>query len=315
MACCGRAAKLEGAPPQRSGSQEVNATAPAIAAASPRAWVDAAAVNEQHVLNDEDRLPLRYRVHKVDNKGDVVREVIESREGNIARLIGRNAAPLSPEENGAERERLEGILASPGDFLRREQRDRASRRYALELIQSMPEAMLWSYTPGQPQMPNVHAAQVVLDFLPNPAFKPPSLVTEGLAGVAGRIWIDSESRCPLRIEGRILHPINYGWGGMLARVSEGGTIAFEQGKVEQGKVEQGKVEQGKAADGTAEGDSPGSRRWLYTRVSEHLTLREVMVHTVRQNTEMNIFDVQRLPTLPTYQDAVRTLLAMPVATR
>ena len=235
-------------------------------------------------------MPLRYRVHKVDARGDVVREVIESREGNVARLIGRNAAPLSAEEDKAERARLEGILASPGEFLNREQRDRASRRFALELIQNMPAAMLWSFTPAQPQPANARGPQVVLDFTPDPAFKPPTLVTDGLTGIAGRIWIDAGSHCITRIEGHILHPVNFGWGGMLARISSGGTIGFEQ-------------------------EMAGDARWLYSRLSEHIVIREMMVHTVHQDAEMNVFDVQHLPALPTYQEAIRALLAIPVPTR
>lgn len=261
-----------------------------LPAGSPRPWIEAARENQRHILTDEDLVPLRYRVHKVDARGDVVREVIESREGNVARLIGRNAAPLSVEENSAERSRLEGILASPGDFLNREQRDRASRRYALELIEQMPGAMLWSFTPGQPQPANAHGPQVVIDFTPDPAFKPPTLVTEALTGIAGRLWIDAGSHCITRIEGHILRPVNFGWGGMLARVSSGGTIAFEQGVV-------------------------ADARWLYSQVSEHIVIREVMVHTVHQDAEMNVFDVQRLHALPTYEEAVRTLLAIPVPTR
>lgn len=257
---------------------------------SPRTWVDAASENQQHILADEDRLPLRYRVHKVDAKGDVVREVIESREGNVARLIGRKAAPLSVEENQAERSRLEGILASPGEFLRREQRDRAARRYALELIRNLPGAMLWSFTPGQPQPPDAHGTQVVLDFAPDPAFKPPTLVTEGLTGIAGRLWIDAQSRCVTRLEGKILHPVNFGWGGMLARISGGGTMAFAQ-------------------------ENTGGGRWLYSQISEHIAIREMLVRTVHEDAELNVFDVQRLPALPTYEEAIRTLLAMPVPTR
>lgn len=257
---------------------------------SPRAWVEAAGENQKRILADEDRLPVRYRVHKVDAKGDMVREVIETREGNVARLIGRNAAPLSAEENKAERSRLEGILASPDQFLSREGRDRASRRYALELIGDMPRAMLWSYTPGQPQPPNARGTQVVLDFIPDPAFQPSTLVTEGLTGIAGRVWIDAGSGCLTRVEGKILHPVNIGWGGVLARVSGGGTLAFEQ-------------------------EAIGEGRWLYARLIEHIVIREVLVRTVHEDAELNIFDVQHMPTLPTYGDAIRTLLAIYVPTR
>ena len=283
-------------------------TAPAqvpMPAGFPRTWADAAAANEVRILDEEDRQPLRYRIHKVDNRGDVVREVIESREGNVARIIGRNAAPLSPEEDKAERDRLEGILSLPADFLSHEQRDRASHRFAVDLIKAMPVAMLWSYTPGQPQLPPAHttrtasqiasqiasrtAPQIVIDFTPDPGYKPPTLVTEGLTGISGRVWIDVQSHIVLRIEGQILHPVNFGWGGMLARISEGGTLAFEQ-------------------------QDTGEGRWLYSRLSEHIILREVLVHVVHQNAEINVFDTQHLPTLPTYQDALRALLALSVPT-
>lgn len=279
------AVQLAAAPPPRA-----TAGASAMPAGSPRAWVDTAAENQQHILAGEDRQPLRYRVHKVDAKGDVVREVIESREGNVARLIGRNAGPLTTEENKAERDRLEGILASPGDFLGREQRDRTSRRYALELINGMPGAMLWSFAPGQPQPPNARETQVVIDFTPDPAFNPPTLVTDALTGIAGRLWIDAESHCITRIEGHILHPVNFGWGGLLARINGGGTLAFEQ-------------------------EEAGGGRWLYSRLSEHIVIRAMMLHTVHEDAEMNVFDVQRLPSLPTYQDAIHALLAIPVSTR
>ncbi len=259
-------------------------------AGSPRTWIDAAGENQLHILAMEDRQPLRYRVHKVDARGDVVREVIESREGNVARLIGRNAAPLTAEENQAERDRLEGILASPGEFLNREQRDRASRRYALELIHTIPGAMLWSFTPGQPQPPNVPETQVVIDFTPDPAFKPPTLVAEALTGIAGRLWIDAGSHCITRIEGHTLRPVNFGWGGLLARISSGGTLGFEQ-------------------------ENTGDGRWLYSRLREHLLIREMMLRTVHEDAELNVFDVQRLPSLPTYQDAIHALLAIPVPTR
>ncbi len=285
------AGSLAGAAPQgRPGGANSAASAGLPPSGVPQGWVEAAGENQRRILADEDRLPLRYRVHKVDARGDVVREVIESSSGNVARLIGRNAAPLTAEEDKAERARLEGILAAPGDFLNREGRDRASHRYALELIAIMPRAMLWSFTPGQPQPANAHRAQVVIDFTPDPAFKPPNMVAEALTGIAGRLWIDAQSRCVTRVEGHILHPVNFGWGGMLARISSGGTLAFEQTEA-------------------------GEGRWLYSRLSEHLVVREVLVHTVHQDAEINVFDAQRLPTLPSYGDAIHALLAIPVPTR
>ncbi len=203
---------------------------------APVRWAEAASATEEHIVNYDRSNPLRYRVRRIDAKGEVVREIIESKEGSVARLIGRNGQTLTAEENAAERERLGDILNSPEGFLRRAHRDEGSRTYATELLHSMSKAMLWSYTPGQPQLPGAHGVAVVLDFKPDPAFHPPSLVAEGLTGIAGRVWIDAASHCVTRIEGRVLHPVDFGWGGFLARIKEGGTIELEQSKAGAGST-------------------------------------------------------------------------------
>ncbi len=261
-----------------------------LPAGPPRAWIEAAAANQDHLITNDEAAPLRYRVRKIDAKGDMTREEIESREGSVARLIQRNGGPLTVAEDSAERERLSDILASPSAFLERRQRSRAARGYARELIHAIPQAMLWSYAPGQPQPGGAHGLQVAVDFTPDPSYKPPTVVTEALKGIAGRVWIDAQSHCVTRVEGRVLRPVDFGWGGLLARVSEGGTVLFEQMAV-------------------------GEHRWFFSRLSEHVVIREVLIHTVKENVEMTAWDAHLLPSPVSYQEAIHTLLAMPVPTR
>ena len=255
-----------------------------------RAWADTAAAAQEHILQTDGEIPLMYRVRKTDARGDSTRVTLESRDGAVARTIERNGQPLTPEEDGAERERLTDIEHDPESFLKRHKRDRAGREYALELVRALPGAMLWSYSPGQPQLPHATAPQVVLDFTPDPNFRPPTLVTEGLTGIAGRVWIDAASGCVLRIQGTILHPVDFGWGGMLAKVSQGGTIALEQAQA-----------------------APG--RWLYTHLTMHLSVREMLIHTVAENMESSASDAKPLPHPISVQEAVQQLLALPVTSR
>lgn len=253
-------------------------------------WAEAAAGNENHILNYDGTELLRYKVHRVDAKGEVLRQVIESKEGSVARLIARSGQPLTAEENSAERDRLQSILDHPDAFLRRVRRDEGGRTYATELIRSMPKAMIWTYAPGQPQIPGFAGSAVVLDFKPDPNFKPPSLITEGLTGIAGRVWIDSATHCALRMEGHSLHQLDFGWGGILARIREGGYVEFEQRQV-----------------------SP--QRWLYSHLTERITIREVMVHTVQENVDLKVGEVEPLPSPISFRQAVQMLLALPVSTR
>lgn len=230
---------------------------------------------------------MRYLLRKVDRRGDTTREVIESAQGNVARLIQRDGKPITAAEDSAERERLNSILTSPRDFLKHQQRDAgAARSYALQLIKLMPSATLYTYTPGQPQPPGSMSRQVVIDFRPDPAFHPPTMVSELLTGLAGRVWVDARTGTMTRMQADVLRSVNFGWG-VVARIYPGGHIEFEQTLVD-------------------------GKRWAYSRLDENITVREVMLRTVNDKTKMSAWDFHLLPAPISFQDAVRTLLAQQI---
>ncbi len=262
---------------------------PDVGASTPQSWADAAAASEERIIEDDGSFPLRYRIRKVDSKSDTTRDVIESRQGAVARLVQRNGRPVTATEDAAERERLNAMLDSPSDFARHHKRDNAARSYAIELVRQMPRAMIFSFAPGQPQRSNFASPQVVIDCTPNPSYRPPTLIDQALTGIQGRIWIDRKTMRVLRVEGRVLHAVDFGWG-MLARVYTGCTIEFEQANA-------------------------GGDRWAYSHLREDITVREMMVKTVQQRAQMDAADFQILPAPVNYQEAIRILLATPVPLR
>jgi hypothetical protein len=259
------------------------------AAGSPADWAEAATRNELRIIDEVASYPVRYRQRKVDDRGDTTREIIESAQGSVARLVARNGNALTAAEDAAERQRLKEALNSPEEFSRHHKRDRQTRDMIVQLVREMPSAMIFSYAPGQPQL-GQGARQVVLDLKPNPAFRPPTLISDLLTGFAGRIWIDAKTKTLLRAEGHVLKPIHVGWGGMVANIFPGGTVEFEQ-------------------------SDSGNNRWVFTQADEHLTLRELMVRTVPFNSKVASTDFRPLPGPVSYQDAIRMLLAEPLATR
>jgi hypothetical protein len=269
----------------------VNAQAPSEAQTplpqgTPRSWIDAAEKSELVIIQDDDH-PIRYRLRKIDRKGDTTREVIESAQGNVARMIERDGKPLSAEQDAAERDRLNDILKSPQDYLKHEERGSAARNYSVQLLKLMPAAMIYTYVPDQPQPPGSPSRQIVIDFRPEPAFHPPTMISEVLTGLAGRIWIDSRTHTMTRVEAHVLRPVNFGWG-VVAKIYPGGSIELEQ----------------KLVDG---------KRWVFSQMDEDLTIRAVMLHTVTDKTRMTAWDFKLLPAPMSFQDAVRTLLATPAA--
>jgi hypothetical protein len=161
--------------------------------------------------------------------------------------------------------------------------------YTAQLLRLMPRAMIYSYTPGQPQPAGANAPQVVLDFQPDPAFHPPTMVSEVLTGLAGRVWLDARTGVMTRIEGKVLRPVNFGWG-IIAKVYPGGTVEFEQASID-------------------------GRRWAYTHVAERATMREMMVRTSTTKIEMTAWGFKLLPKPMSVQEAVHALLTMPVPTQ
>jgi hypothetical protein len=265
-----------------------NQSVSALPSEPPRFWIEQAAANEVHIIDTDGTFPIRYRQHKIDAKGDTTREIIESREGSVARLIERNGQPIAAAEDVGERDRLTAALASPSDFIKHHKRDASTRSDVISLVRLMPQAMIYTYVPGQPQPPNTTSKQIVIDFQPDPKFKPPTLLSGVLAGVAGRFWIDQQTHHLTRGEAHVLHDVDFGWG-ILGSVHRDGRVTFEQADT-------------------------GNGRWFYSHLEEQLIFR-VLIKTVPENTIMTNSDFQQMPAMVPYQEAIRILLAMPIPLR
>ncbi len=232
---------------------------------------------------------LRYHMRTLDAKGDRVRDIIESRDGAVARLILKGGKPLSQEEDAAERNRLTEMISEPAEFARHIHNDVQGKKLATDLIQLMPDAMIYTYTPGQPQIQAGRSApQLVLDYTPNPGWSPPSTTAEALTGLRGRMWIDPTTHQLLRMEGEVFQGVNFGWG-MLAHIYPGGRLALDQVNVN--------------------GD-----RWIFSRFVEQVKVRALVLKTLNVNTTIEASSFHTLPSALTYQDAIRLLLDTPLPT-
>ncbi len=260
------------------GTSKFNLTTP------PHTWAVDVAANELRAIQHKGSF-VRYHVHTHDQKGDRVRDTIESKDGTVARLIMKDGKPLTGEEDQAERNRLTEILASPSEFTKHHHSDLTGKKLASDLVELMPDAMVYTYTPGQPQIASPISPQIVLDYAPNPKWSPPNTTAEGLTGLRGRMWIDPRTHQLIRMEGTIFQGVNFGWG-MLAHVYPGGSLTLTQVNI--------------AGD-----------RWMFSSFMEHIRVRALMVKAMNVDTDIETSDVQVLPGPISYQDAIRLLLVAP----
>ena len=261
-------------------------TGPAGEPPTPKQLAIDAIQNEEKLIHYEQSY-LRYRVHTQDAKGDKIRDVIESKDGTVARVIERNQHPVDAEEDAAEHERLQGLLESPSAFEKHIEKDRTGKQMALDLIKLLPEAMIFSMVPGQPQqgeLPGGTAADYVLDFKPNPEWKPQTMTSEALTGLEGRCWIDRKTHHLRRMEARVFQGVSFGYG-IFAHIYPGGEFVVEQKPV-------------------------GDQRWMVDHFVEHVTVR-VVVKTVKKDTDLQAYEFSPVPQMG-YKDAIHMLLGTPL---
>lgn len=258
-----------------------------LQAIPPRNWVADACAKELDSIHDRSSY-LRYRIHIVDAKGEKTRDIIQSRDGSVARLILLDGKPLTEEQDKAERQRLDDMLKNPEGFRKHVKDNESGMKIADSLIRLMPDAMIYTYAPGQPQTGrDPGRREIVIDYEPNPNFHPPSTTAEALTGLHGRAWIDARSKQVVRMEGHIFRGVNFGWG-MLAHIYPGGHLIFDQ------------------AD-------PGNGHWFFVRFSERITIRALMVKTINIKMDSDASNFQLMPPM-SYQDAIHLLLATPLPT-
>jgi hypothetical protein len=269
-----------------SATKDVGTTS--IFSAPARSWAVDAASNELVALHHKGSY-LRYRMRTVNEKGDQVRDVIESKDGTVARLTMKDRRPLTEEQDKWERQRLNDMLASPSTYFKHVRNGETERRMADRLVPLMPDAALYSYAPGQPQTgTNGGALEVVIDYKPNPNFTPPNTEAEALTGLEGRIWIDAKTHYLVRMEGTVSHAVNFGWG-MLAHIYPGGKLVLNQ-------------------------TDAGGNRWIFTDFSMELSVRALMVKNLNVKSHVEASDYQTITPM-SYQDAIHLLLDTPLPGR
>jgi hypothetical protein len=254
----------------------------------PRSLIVDAAQNELVALHHKDSY-LRYRMETINEKGDQVRDVIESKDGTVARLILKDGKRLTPDQDKAEQQRLNDMIASPAAYAKHVKNGDSEKKMADTLVPLMADAMINTYTPGQPQSgKNGGALEIVLDYKPDPKFVPPNTEAQALTGLEGRVWIDAKTHYVVRMEGTIARGVNFGWG-MLAHIYPGGKVEMDQTNV-------------------------GGNRWIFTDFSMQLSVRALMVKKLDIRSSAKTSGYQILGPM-SYQDAIRLLLATPLPER
>lgn len=188
--------------------------------------VQRALANEAHAANGAQH-PMRFRLRKSSPRLTTTKEICETADGAVARLIAINDAPLSVADEQREQARLDQLLSDPSRQRRRKQSQDQDTGRAMKVLRALPSAFLYEYA-GTAQAPIGQVAR--FRFKPNPKFDPPDLETQILKQMTGELWIDPAQERVVRLDGRLDQDVDYAWG-ILGRLYKGGTIRIDQAPV------------------------------------------------------------------------------------
>ncbi len=248
--------------------------------AQAQALVARALSTEIRVARDPNH-PMRYLLRRSTPRLTSTKEIIETKDGNVARLLSVNDVPLAPADEQRELARLATLAANPSLQEHRKENENDDAGIVLKLLRMLPNAFLYQYAGSF----NGPAGTVYrFTFKPNPKFDPPDLETQALTAMSGELRIDAAQERVLRLEGHLQQDTTYGWG-ILGKLNKGGWVVLEQADV-------------------------GNRQWRIVSVQMEMVLR-ILFKTRYINTSQQMTRYIPVPAGMDYRQAIQMLRAGP----
>jgi hypothetical protein len=182
---------------------------------------DAAQLMREVIRNElqsqnQDQSHWRYRqVREVDGKKEL-RDVYQTKCGDIYRVLAINDGLLNPKQAAAERRRLQRLLSDPDRMRERQEEQQADAEKARKVLNMLPSAFLYKYE-------GMEGHLIRLEFAPNQEFHPTDRAGEVFHHLTGSVLIDGQSKHLAEISGRLIADVKFG-GGLLGHLEKGGTF-------------------------------------------------------------------------------------------
>ena len=250
----------------------------------PPAQMDATALVRRAVQNrldaEKNHRPVRYLIHRTDERHDTTKAIIETVDGDVARLVAINGKPLSAEADRAELDRLDTLANHPEMQEHRHKSEQKDAERIDRLLALLPDAFLYRFEGTTP----CAAGQCYrLSFTPNPQFTPPNMEADLLRGIAGEVWIDPAQERLTRLDGHFIADVEFGFG-IIGKLNKGGTVLLEQTDV-----------------GT------GGHDWELTRLTLHVTGKALMVKPLSFQINEEASGFAQVPAGLKYREAIQLL--------
>lgn len=158
-----------------------------------------------------------------------VRQMVETPDGMLARILSLNDKPLTSDQQQKEDARINRLL-DPKQMQQKRKEQKEDEARTRKLVAALPDAFLYKQIGTEEK--NGHTL-VTLHFTPNPDFNAPSRETLVYEGMEGTVEVDSTAMRLLKIDGTMFRDISIGWG-IIGRLDKGGRFEVQQNEVVKG---------------------------------------------------------------------------------
>jgi hypothetical protein len=231
------------------------------------------AVNSELAAAKEDHSIWMYKDRDDSDDRRALYDQVETREGDLRRLIELNGQPLSPADAEAERQRILKYVNDPSEQAKSRKNSSHDDSQAEQLLKMLPEAFLWTVASQDHEY-------VTLSYIPNPAFNPPNIEARVMGIMGGQVIIAREGDRIRTLKGRLTQDVKFGYG-LFGRLNQGGTFDIERRQV-------------------------GGGHWQITESHVHIGGKALLFKNIGQQADEVKTDWRPSPA-PTLVDAARVL--------
>ena len=165
----------------------------------------------------------RFRKAEWKNGKEQLYDVIETKHGNVSRLLAENGKPLNAEQQRAENARIQKLTNESDELKKQVQTLKQDGDQETKLLAMLPDALLYHYASRKGDL-------VRLTFKPNPKFHASSHEAEVFHHMSGVMVLNTKLKRLVELRGRLTSEVKF-FGGILGHLDKGGTFAVKQADV------------------------------------------------------------------------------------
>ena len=167
-----------------------------------------------------------YRVYREEQGKKKAKEVVETAQGSLDRLVAIDGQPLKPKEQQDEKERIENLVRNPAEQQKLEQTKKKDADQCKAFFKMLPDALTFFYAGRDGDL-------IKLSYRPNPSFQPPSREARVFHEMEGTMWVHERQQRLVHISGQLVADVKFA-GGVLGHLEKGGHFNVEQRELSPG---------------------------------------------------------------------------------